>query len=53
MVGAEQLADMSLPRTPDKQSAKLIATGSTVQRTAYIERVTDLESSLPAEDRIH
>ena len=44
--GAEQLARM-LPRMPDKQSANLIATGSMVQRTAYIERVMDPEFSLP------
>ena len=46
-VGAEQLARM-LPHMPDKQSANLIATGSMVQRTAYIERVMDPELSLPA-----
>ena len=40
--GAEQLARM-LPRMPDKQSANRIATGSMVQRTAYIERVMDPE----------
>ena len=45
--GAEQLARM-LPRVPDKQYANLIATGSMVQRTAYIERVMDPELSLPA-----
>ena len=45
--GAEQLARM-LPRMPDKQSANLIATGSMVQRTAYVERVMDPELSLPA-----
>ncbi|CAN0589030.1 unnamed protein product, partial [Laminaria digitata] len=33
---AEQLARM-LPHMPDKQSANPIATGSMVQRTAYIE----------------
>ena len=38
--GAEQLARM-LPRMPDKQAANLIAAGSMVQRTAYIERVID------------
>ena len=42
--GAEQLARM-LPRMPDKLSANLIATGSMVQRTAYIERVMDPELS--------
>ena len=46
-VGAEQLARM-LPHMPDKQSANLIATGSMVQRTAYIERVMDPELSRPA-----
>ena len=45
--GAEQLARM-FPRITDKQSASLIATGSMVQRTAYIERVMDPELSLPA-----
>ena len=45
--GAEQLARM-LPHMPDKQSANLIATGSMVQRTAYIERVVDPELSRPA-----
>ena len=40
--GAEQLARM-FPRITDKQSASLIATGSMVQRTAYIERVMDPE----------
>lgn len=34
--GAEQLA-LTLPRMPDKQSDNLIATGSVVHRTAYIE----------------
>ena len=34
--GAEQLA-RTLPRMPDKQAANLIATGSMVQRAAYIE----------------
>ena len=43
----EQLARMLL-RMPDKPSANLIATGSMVQRTAYIERVMDPELSLPA-----
>ena len=38
--GAEQLARM-LPHMLDKQSANLIATGSMVQRTAYIDRVMD------------
>ena len=33
---------------PDKQSANLIATSSMVQRTSYVERVTDPELSLPA-----
>ena len=33
--GAEQLT-RTMPRMPDKQSANLIATGSMVQRTAYI-----------------
>ena len=33
---------------PDKQSANLIATGSMVQRKAYIERAMDPELSLPA-----
>ena len=45
--GAEQLARM-LPRMPDKQAANLIATGSMVQRTAYVERVIDPKLSLPA-----
>ena len=45
--GAEQLARM-LPHLPDEQPANLIATGSIVQRTAYIERVMDPELSLPA-----
>ena len=44
---AEQLVRM-LPRTPDKQSANLIATGSMMRRTAYIERVVDPELSLLA-----
>ena len=43
--GAEQLARMP-PRMPDKQAAHLIATGSMVQRTAYVERVMDPEPSL-------
>ena len=47
MVEREQLARM-LPRMPDKKLADLIATGSMVQRTAYIERVMDPELSLPA-----
>ena len=38
--GAEQLTRM-LSRMPDKQAANLIATGSMVQRTAYVERVMD------------
>lgn len=45
--GAEQLARM-LPRMPDKQSANLIATGSMVQRTAYIERGVDPKMSQSA-----
>ena len=45
--GAEQLARM-LSRMPDKQAGNLIATGSMVQRTAYIKRVMDPELSLPA-----
>ena len=45
--GEEQLARM-LPRMPDKQAANLMATGSMVQRTSYIERVMDPELSLPA-----
>ncbi|CAM9314220.1 unnamed protein product, partial [Laminaria digitata] len=45
--GAEQLARM-LPRMPDKQAANLIAIGSMVQRTAYVERVMDPKLSLPA-----
>ena len=44
MVEREQLARM-LPRMPDKKLADLIATGSMVQRTAYIERVMALELS--------
>ena len=44
--GAEQLERM-LPRMPDKQAANLIATGSMVQRTAYVERVMDSKLSLP------
>ena len=44
---AEQLARM-LPHMPDKQSANLIAAGSMLQRTAYIERVMDPELSRPA-----
>ena len=45
--GAEQLAQM-LSRMPDKQSANLIATGSMVQRTSYLERVMGPELSLAA-----
>ena len=45
--GAEQLARM-LPRMTDKQTASLIAIGSTVQRMAYVERVMDQKLSLPA-----
>ena len=37
-----------LPRAPDKQSVNLIANGSVVQRTAYLERVMDPELSLSA-----
>lgn len=33
---------------PDKQAASLTATGSLVQRTAYVERVMDTKLSLPA-----
>ena len=44
---AEQYARM-LPRMPDKKSANLIATGSVVQRTAYLERVMDPKLSLSA-----
>ena len=44
---AEQLAPM-LSRMPEKQSASLIATGSMVQRTSYLERVMDPELSLAA-----
>ena len=44
---AEQLARM-LSRMPDKQSTSLIATGSMVQRTSYLERVMDPELSLAA-----
>ena len=43
----EQLAWM-LPRMPDKQAANPIATGSMVQRTAYVERVMDPNLSQPA-----
>ena len=43
--GTKQLARM-LPRVPDKQSANLIAAGSMVQRTSYLERVVDPELSL-------
>ena len=45
--GAEQLARL-LSRMPDKQSANLIATGSMVQRTSYLERVMEPELSLAA-----
>ena len=45
--GAEQLARM-LSRMPDKQSVNLIANGSMVQRTSYLERVIDPELSLAA-----
>ena len=45
--GAAQRAQM-LSRMPDKQSANLIATGSMVQRTSYLERVMDPELSLAA-----
>ena len=45
--GAEQLERM-LPLMPDKQAANLIATGSMVQLTAYVERVMDPNLSLPA-----
>ena len=45
--GAEQLARM-LSRMPDKQSANLIAIGSMVQRTSYLERVMDPKLSLAA-----
>lgn len=45
--GAEQLARM-LPCMPDKQLANLIANGSMVQRTTYIERVMDPGLSLSA-----
>ena len=45
--GAEQLAWM-LSRMPNKQSANLIATGSVVQRTSYLERVMDPELLLAA-----
>ena len=37
-----------LPRMPEKPAANLIATGSMVQRTAYVERVMDPKLSLPA-----
>ena len=37
-----------VPRMPDKQSANLIATGSMVQRTSYLERAMDPELSLAA-----
>ena len=45
--GAEQLARM-LSRMPDKRSANLIATGSMVQWTSYLERVMGPELSLAA-----
>ena len=45
--GAEKIARM-LSRMPDKQSTNLIATGSMVQRTFYLERVMDPEQSLAA-----
>ena len=45
--GAQQLAWM-LSRIPEKQSANLIATGSVVQRTSYLERVMGPELSLAA-----
>ena len=45
--GGEQLARM-LPRMPDKQSVNLIATGSMVQRTSYLERVMEPDLSLAA-----
>ena len=45
--GAEQLAQM-LPRMPDKQATNLIATGSMVQRTAYVKRAMNPKLSLPA-----
>ena len=45
--GAEQLAWMLL-RMPDKQPANVIATGSMVQRTSYLERVMGPELSLAA-----
>ena len=44
--GAGQLAWMLL-RMPEKQATNLIATGSMVQRTAYVERVIDPRLSLP------
>ena len=37
-----------LPYMPDKQSANLIAAGSMVRTTAYIERVMDPKLSLHA-----
>ena len=40
-----------LPHMSDKQSANLIATGSMVQRTAYIERVMDPELSKSARQK--
>ena len=45
--GVEQLARM-LSRMLDKQSANLIATGSMIQRTSYLERVMDPELLLAA-----
>ena len=45
--GAEQFARMLL-RVPGKQSINLIATGSMVQLTAYIERVSDGPRIIPA-----
>ena len=45
--GSEQLARL-LSRMPDKRSANLIATGSMVQRTSYLERVMDPKLSLAA-----
>ena len=45
--GAEQLVRM-LPQVSDKQEANLVATGSTMQRAAYVQRVVDPKLSLPA-----
>ena len=45
--GAEQLARM-LSRMPDKQSVNLIATGSMVKRTSYLERMVVPELSQAA-----